>query len=113
MPVNDAVHSPYLDAIAQVMRVVSQDLAKRTWPANPFPRGMKVGCGTERIYIALLASSPKWLEHHEIMHLANCSRGATDWGCRYLIAAGMARAIPSFRNPQYLRYQAVKQKREE
>ena len=105
---NQTGNQHYLIAIRQVMGVVRNELASQTWPANPFPRGMKTGCGTERVYIALVASSPRWFEHHEIMRMANCSRNETDWGLRYLIANGMVRAIPSARNTQYLRYQAIK-----
>lgn len=100
--------SYYEIAIQQVMRVVRNELADKTWPVNPFPRGMKAGCGTERVYIALVASIPRWLEHHEVMRMADCSRGMADWGLRYLIERGMVRAIESASRPGYLRYQAIK-----
>lgn len=100
----------YQIAIRQVMAVIREDLSGRTWPVNPFPRGMKTGCGTERVYICLVAAMPRWLEHHEIMRMADCSRGMADWGLRYLIDRGMVRSIASVSRPGYLRYQAIKAK---
>lgn len=57
--------------------------------------------------LALLDAYPRWLDHNEIMDAADCSRGGTDWGLRYLIERGRVRSIPSRRRSGYLRYQAV------
>lgn len=106
----DAQQSSYSVAVQQVMCVVREELSTQTWPANPFPKGMRPACGTERIYLALLAAHPKWMEHHEIMEAANCSRGAVSWGVRYLAHHGMVRSVGSVRHQSYLRYQAIRGK---
>lgn len=85
----------------------------RSWPENPFPTGPRPGCGTERIILALLDAHPRWLEHNEIMRMADCSRGMADWGLRYLIERGRIRAIASFKRRNYLRYQAILNHEEE
>ena len=102
--------SPLYILIQQLMAARHDQANNSAWPVNPFPKGMKPGCGTERIYIALLAARPRWLECWELMRAADVSRGGAAWGCRYLAEHGLVRSVPSFRHPQYLRYQAIKAK---
>lgn len=80
----------------------------RQWPMNPFPRGVRPGSATEKILVALNSAHPRWFEHWELMRICGRSRGAVSWAMAYLQQHGLARSIQSSRNPQYRRYQAVK-----
>lgn len=104
--------SPFSEMIQQLLDSSSSRVSHGVvaWPVNPFPKGMRSGSGTECILAALHEVYPRWVEHFELMEATGCSRGAVDWGIRYLEQNGMARSIPSSRNPQYLRYQATNPK---
>lgn len=105
--------SPMADMIRQLMEMSSMrhSHAAIPWPANPFPKGMRAGSGTQCVWVALLEVHPKWIEHYELMERTGCSRGSIAWAIRYLSENGMVRAISSARNPQYFRYQAIKGKK--
>lgn len=77
------------------------------WPANPFPKGFREGSATAKTMAALLVAHPRWLEHWELMQITGRSRGAVTWGMKFLKERGLVMAIPSARNPCYLRYRAV------
>lgn len=97
--------SPFASLVQQILDAPHEQ--ERAWPLNPFPRGPRPGCATERIMLALLDAHPRWLEAYELRLIAECKRGALAWGVRYLAERGRIRSIPSFRHPGYCRYQAV------
>lgn len=97
--------SPFASLVRQILEAPREET--RPWPVNPFPQGPRPGLATERVMLTLLDAYPKWMEHHEIMEAADCSRGGADWGLRYLIERGRIRAIASRRRAGYRRYQAV------
>lgn len=78
------------------------------WPLNPFPKGIRAGSATDKCLKALETAHPRWVEHAELMRVTGHSRGAIAWAVAYLQRHKLLRSIPSARNRQYLRYQAIK-----
>lgn len=70
--------SPFAALVQQILDAPREEV--RSWPANPFPQGPRPGLATERVMLALLDAHPKWMEHHEIMEAADCSRGGGGLG---------------------------------
>ena len=83
---------------------------KPAWPLNPFPKGMREGCCTQRVLAELTQAYPRHLEHGQLRFNLNLSRGAVSWSLRYLEAAGMVARVSDPRNPNYRRWKAVHEK---
>lgn len=96
----------YLPPILEQLAAVPPRSAARR-QERPGAQRPHNGSITYRVLMLLRERSPRWHEHCELMRLTGASRGAIAWAVRYLQERGMARSIPSNRNPQYRRYQAV------
>lgn len=70
---------------------------------RPMLRGMKTGCTTERVLLALFASSPKPLTHGELKSATHARRGAISWALLYLKDKGWIESNETMR-AHYLRY---------
>ena len=80
---------------------------KPAWPLNPFPRGMREGCCTQRVLDELKRAYPRHLEHGQLRFNLSLSRGAVSWSLRYLEANGLVARVRDPRNPLYRRWRAV------
>lgn len=80
---------------------------KPAWPLNPFPKGMRDGCCTQRVLAELRRVHPLHLEHGQLRFNLSLSRGAVSWSLRYLEAHGLVARMCDPRNPQYRRWRAV------
>jgi DNA-binding transcriptional ArsR family regulator len=80
---------------------------KPAWPINPFPKGMRNGCCTQRVLAELTQAYPRHLEHGQLRFNLNLSRGAVSWSLRYLEANGLVARVHDPRNPNYRRWRAV------
>lgn len=88
-------------------RQAKLDAQKPVWPINPFPRGMREGCCTQRVLEELKRAYPKHMEHGQLRFNLNLSRGAVSWSLRYLEQHGMVARVSDPRNPCYRRWRAV------
>lgn len=78
----------------------------RTWPVNPFPRGIRPGSATDRVLAELKRAYPQHLEHGQLRMNLGLRRGAVTWALRYLEAHGLVARVSDPRNPQYRRWRA-------
>jgi hypothetical protein len=80
---------------------------KPAWPLNPFPRGMREGCCTQRVLEELKKSYPRHMEHGQLRMNLKASRGMVTWALRYLEAHGLVQRLHDPRNPSFRRWRAV------
>jgi len=94
-------------ALAMACAPAPRQIHSPAWPTNPFPKGMRDGCCTQRVLGELRRVYPQHLEHGQLRFNLNLSRGAVSWSLRYLEVNGFVTRVSDPRNPQYRRYRAI------
>lgn len=77
-----------------------------SWPANPFPPGIRPGSTTDKVLAELRRAAPLALDHSQLRQRCMAGRGAVSWAVLFLAHLGKIERLPDPRSPLYLRYRA-------
>ena len=98
--------------LAQAASAANQE-PPRTWPMNPFPRGVREGSVTDKVLTELRRVAPRALEHGHLRMRLNAGRGAVSWATAFLIHMGEIEQLSDPRSPMYRKYKLRRKDHEE